>query len=328
MSPELILLDVAHGNCALVLGKNTVAVVDVPRGGLHVEALKERGVRDIHAVVVSHADADHVGGVSHLLYDEDLRVHTVYVNPDASKTAEGKGAVWQNFLTALADAEGRGEVDVASIKRGDNVDLHDDRIHLEILAPSTELFLLGVDGRAEGQTLTSNSLSVVVRIWFGNQPIALLTGDLDSFGLQRLIQKGDNLHAQVLVFPHHGGHSEGNDRTFASTISDAVNPKTIVFSFGREQYNNPQPEIIHGIRSAKPSAKIMCTQLSKACSPSTLDPVHIGPLPAKGREQGRCCAGSIRFTPDGLREPLGAEHRDFVAGLVPTPMCLRSPEQT
>ena len=328
MPPELILLDVAHGNCALVIGEDTVAVIDAPHGGLHIDALKERSARDVHTVVISHADADHMGGVAHLLYDEEVRIHTVYVNTDASKTAGGGGLVWQNFVIALTDAERRGEVVVVPIKRGDNVDLSDDRIRLEILAPSTELTLLGVGGRFEGQALTSNSLSVVVRVWFEDQPIALLTGDLDWLGLQKLLQEGDDLHTQVLVFPHHGGSSGGDDGAFANAISNAVNPETIVFSFGREQYHNPQPEIINGIRSTKPRAKIMCTQLSKACSQSTFDPVHIGPLPAKGRDQGRCCAGSLRFTQEGLREPLGAEHRDFVAGLVPTPMCLRSPEQT
>lgn len=323
MPPELTLLDVAHGNCALVVGDEAVAIIDAPRGGLHIDALKEMSVQDVHVVIISHADADHVSGVTHLLYDEDMRVHTVYVNGDATKTAGGGGLVWENFVIALADAERRGETRVVGVKRGDVPDLHDDRIRLEVLAPSTDLVLLGAGGKVEGRVLTSNSLSVVVRVWFGDEPIALLTGDLDELGFERLLLDGDDLRSQVLVFPHHGGRSGGDDEAFAGEISNAVAPEIVVFSFGREQYHNPRLEIINGTRAATPDVTIACTQLSKACSPSSLDPLHVGTLPAQGKDLGRCCAGSLRFGQGGMREPVGAAHAEFVANSVPTPMCLR-----
>ena len=87
MAPELLVLDVAHGNSTLVIGKETTVLVDAPRGGLHIGALKAKSIQEVHAVLLSHADADHMGGVSNLLYEEDIRVHRVYVNADASKTA-------------------------------------------------------------------------------------------------------------------------------------------------------------------------------------------------------------------------------------------------
>ena len=323
MAPELILLDVGHGNCALVAGQDTAVVIDAPRGGVHGDALKNRSIREVHAVVISHADADHMGGVTSLLYDEDVRVHTVYVNPDATKTSGGGGPVWKNFLIALRDAERRNELKVSSIHRGDQIDLHDTRIRLEVLAPTTEFWLLGVGGTTEKGTLTPNSLSVVVRVWFDENPIALLPGDLDAQALEKLLDEDEELNAQLMVFPHHGGNTGGDNREFASLITKAVKPEIIAFSFGRHQASNPRPEIIDSVRSARPDVRIMCTQLSKRCSESTLDPQHIAPLPAKGRFGGNCCAGSLQFDPVGLVAPSAEEHADFVDDYTTSPLCRR-----
>ncbi|MCQ3804861.1 MAG: hypothetical protein OXC98_10425 [bacterium] len=197
----------------------------------------------------------------------------------------------------------------------------DQRIRLEVLAPTVDMVLLGVGGRLEGETLTSNSLSGVLRVWFEEQPLAILAGDLDEIGLQRLLVEEEQLHGRVLVFPHHGGRTGGDDHSFVSTIMNAVDPETVVFSFGREKYSNPRPEIIHAIFSAKPGAKIMCTQLSKRCSASTFDPPHLASLPARGRDAGRCCAGSLQLDSQGVVTPQVAEHATFVDSLTPPPLC-------
>lgn len=323
MSPELVLLDVAHGNCALVLSDDAVAIVDAPRGGVHIDALKLRQRFEIDAVVISHADADHISGLSHLLYDEQVRISTIYVNTDASKTGGGGGLVWENLALALADAERRGGTKISAVKRGDTIPLRGRDVRLEILAPATDLFLLGAGGRVGGEPLTSNSLSVVVRVWFAQDPIALLTGDLDELGLHKLLEEQTDLRAQVMVVPHHGGHSGGDDDEFARAIAEAVEPEYVVFSYGREQYDNPRVEIVRGIRGAVPSARIACTQLSKACSPEPLDPTHLAQLPGQGRALGRCCAGSMLFAPTGLREPTAGDHARFIEESVPTPLCTR-----
>lgn len=321
MGPELIILDVAHGNCAIVIGEGSVVVIDAPQGGVHVDTLRARGIREVHAIVVSHADADHMQGVTTLLYDEQIRIHKIYVNADPTKTAATSGLVWRNFLIAIADAVRRGEITRCGIQRGDEIAVVDQHIRLEVLAPTVDMVLLGVGGKSEGRTLTSNSLSAVLRVWFEEHPIAILAGDLDELGLQRLIAEEREIHARALVFPHHGGHTGGDDRSFASTIMNAVDPETVIFSFGREKYNNPRPQIVDAIRSANLDARIMCTQLSKRCSDSTFDPPHLASIPARGRDSGQCCAGSLRLDSQGVVAPQVAEHADFVNSLTPPPLC-------
>lgn len=324
VSPELVLLDVAHGNCALVLSDEAFPLVDAPRGGLHIDALKMRDRLEVDVVVISHADVDHMGGLSHLLYDEDVRVRAVYVNADASKTAGGGGLVWGNFARAMADAMGRGETTVTAVKRGDPIACLEEPSGWRCLHRARGCICSAPVARWRANPLTSNALSVVIRVWFGDDPVAPLTGDLDDLGLRKLLEVVGDLHAQVMVVPHHGGHSGGDDDQFARTIGAAVNPKHVVFSFGREQYDNPQVGIIRGIREAAPGARIACTQLSKACSPEPLDPAHLAQLPAKGRGLGRCCAGSMLFAAEGLREPVAGDHTQFVEQRVPTPLCIRS----
>ena len=321
ISPELIVLDVAHGNCAIVIGDESVVIIDAPQGGIHVDTLKARGIREVHAIVISHADADHMQGVTTLLYDKQIRIHKIYVNADPTKTAAASGLVWRNFLMAIADAVRRGEITRCGIQRGDEIAVVDQRIRLEVLAPTVDMVLCGVGGRLEGDTLTSNSLSVVLRVWFEEQPLAVLAGDLDELGLQRLLVEGEEFHAQVLVFPHHGGRTGGDDHAFASTIMNVVDPEMVIFSFGREKYDNPRPEIIDAILSAKPGAKIMCTQLSRRCSDLTFDPPHLASLPALGRDTGRCCAGSLQLDSQGVVTPKVAEHAAFVDSLDSPPLC-------
>ena len=192
---------------------------------------------------------------------------------------------------------------------------------MDVLAPAVDLALLGVGGRLDGQRIRANTLSGVVRVLFEGQPIALLTGDLDSLGLEKLFESNDDLRTRVLVFPHHGGHCGGDDREFASAITTAVNPEIVVFSFGRTQHGNPRPEIVAGIRSARPGVHIMCTQLSMRCSTPARFPPYVGRLPAKGKHVGHCCAGSIRFDVEGLDAPSAADHAAFVDDLGPAPLC-------
>lgn len=321
MDPELVILDVGHGNCAIVTGENSVVIVDAPQGGIHIDTLKTKSISRVDAVVVSHADADHLQGVTALLYDEQIHVRKIYVNADPTKTSVARGLVWKNFVRAVTDAVNRGETTAAGVQRGDEVKVADKRIRLEVLAPTVDILLYGPGGTFRGRTLTSNSLSAVLRVVFDEQPVAILTGDLDNIGLQRLLEEEDDLRTPTMVFPHHGGRTGTDDRTFASTITERMDPETVVFSFGREKYNNPRPEIIQGTRSAKPTARIMCTQLSKKCSDSTFDLPHLSPLPARGRDLRQCCAGSLQIGADGVITPRVREHAAFVDSLAPLPLC-------
>ena len=57
--PSVSVLDVGHGNCAVVLDDRTV-VVDAGPGATLLEFLQNEGVTEVEVVLISHADEDHI----------------------------------------------------------------------------------------------------------------------------------------------------------------------------------------------------------------------------------------------------------------------------
>lgn len=142
---------------------------------------------------------------------------------------------------------------------------------LEIIGPSNTLALSGPGGKElpehGGRPISSNSLSAVMRVLHADVPRALLTGDLDDVGLADLERSAVDLDAELLVFPHHGGHvPQGENAMFAGRLCRAVGATTIVFSLGRGKHRTPRPEIVRAVEAALPTAHVACTQLSARCA--------------------------------------------------------------
>jgi beta-lactamase superfamily II metal-dependent hydrolase len=322
--PEATILDVGYGNCALIVDEQAVTIADTPQRAAELRvALEEKNIERITAVLVSHGDADHIGGLMALFTNPDVAIDRVYINPDAERTSE----IWSDLRTALQDARRRGEVRVTpSLTSDTELPFHSD-LSLRVLAPLPEDALGGVGGRSvQGRRQDANTLSSVIRVEGAGHAI-LLAADLDSNGLEALVAEGADLRAQVLVFPHHGGRpGSGDARTFARELTELVQPEVVVFSLGRGRPDNPRPEIVAGVRDAAPAAHIACTQLSRLCAlalPLAAQP-HLSALPAAGLPHN-CCAGTleIEFRPDGLYAPQVPGHRSFVTEQVPHALCLR-----
>jgi beta-lactamase superfamily II metal-dependent hydrolase len=90
VSPKrsLTILDVGHGNAAVLRDEGGVVVVDTGRRGTNlVRYLSANGITDIEALYLSHSDADHIGGAATLLAHATIRVQKVYLNADATQTS-------------------------------------------------------------------------------------------------------------------------------------------------------------------------------------------------------------------------------------------------
>jgi beta-lactamase superfamily II metal-dependent hydrolase len=323
-SPRFIILDVGHGNCAVLLDSNGATVFDCAPGPTLIELLYSLRVSEIASVVISHADADHIGGLIHLLNNTNIKVQQVFLNSDAAKGSQ----TWQALKASLEDARTRTRLNVRvglTTERDGSIDT--ENVRVEILAPSPGLALCNVgDNDFKGRRLTSNSMSAVLKLVYNSNPIALITGDIDDVGLQNLLEETDKLEARILVFPHHGGiPGSANPRQFASRLCDLVKPDLIVFSIGRGAYGTPQPEIIEGVRTAVPKAHILCTQLSQRCA-ATLPAAtrhHLVNLPSRGKLRNTCCGGTVFVEMDvsGISYlPLDG-HRLFVINEVNDGLC-------
>jgi len=315
--PELLILDVGHGNCALLRDTMAVSVIDCGYdGSTLIETLRELEIKAVDHVLISHADVDHIGGLGPLI--KALPIRNIYMNPDASKI----GRMWKDTLQALELAEHFGTQVHIGLTSGYSQKIISGEVSIEILAPSASLAASGSGGTyLEGHSLDSNTMSVVIGLLHKSCRVVLLPGDMNEFGLNNLLKKYKNIEAQILVFPHHGGNSgSADDQEFARKLCELVKPDLVLFSLDRGRYDNPKEEIVRGVVTTLPNTHIMCTQLSCKCSPVPIpsNSVHLTSLPAQGDANNSCCGGTIRIKIDGDRttyDPSLSLHRQFVKNL-------------
>src|SRR5712692_8377194 len=100
-------------------------------------------IREIASIIISHADSDHIGGVTNLLSNPDIKVQQVFLNVDALKRTE----VWQDLRFTLRDVRKRDETRIhVGITTAQTGQLHTGQVGIEILAPTPELAMSGVGG--------------------------------------------------------------------------------------------------------------------------------------------------------------------------------------
>jgi beta-lactamase superfamily II metal-dependent hydrolase len=324
-SPRLAILDVGHGNCAVLHDRNGILVFDAGPGSTLNQYLIENQVREITALLISHSDADHLGGAINLLLSHEFHVNAVYLNPDPRNS----GSTFAIFRSAVRDASDRGTQVFTHLTTTLSGSIQAGATVVEILAPAPETALSGIGGRdLAGRQINPNSMSAVVRLIVDNVPMALLPGDVDADGLKNLVEDHPSLPARILLFPHHGGRPGRADPTrFAQDLCSLVDPEIVIFSIGRGKHNTPNPAILQAVVANCPRAHIACTQLAVACAPDkpAAQPAHLIGQVSSGKRTRSCCLGTVIFA---LRQPTEAfpllrEHSDFVLRFAPTALCRR-----
>lgn len=323
--PDLCILDVGHGSCAVLDDRSGsgVHVIDAGPGSSLLEFLKQRRITDIASVFITHADADHIAGLVALLAQKDISVNKVFLNPDASQMSKK----WTD-LRQVVDNQPPQRLST-ELTTETVLDISKNGMQVEILAPKPALAMSGSGGTdLQGRVLTSNSMSVVIRIIVDAKPEVLIMGDIDKTGFENLRDDCPQLHARVLVFPHHGGASgSSNEFDFARELCSRVDPETVVFSIGRNRSNFPKPQIVQGVRAANSQLHVACTQLSKSCAADipSASPSHLTDEYARGRRNNQCCAGTISIglgeTEKEHERSVLNQHRNFVVLHVPDALC-------
>ena len=180
--PELIVLDVGHGNCALLRDKNATTVIDCPPTSTLIDVLEALGISTVDHVLISHADIDHAGGLPNLL--NNIHIRNLYINPDASK----RGKRWLEIRTAIALHNKLGTKVHRALGSEISKTIDSGEVEIEILAPSLEEGLSGAGGEdRKRRKLESNSVSAVIGLIHKSHRVALLPGDMDEAGLDNLL---------------------------------------------------------------------------------------------------------------------------------------------
>jgi beta-lactamase superfamily II metal-dependent hydrolase len=323
----LHVIDVGNGNCAVAVGEDWALMVDAGASVAVVQTIERLRINRLQAVVISHRDLDHARGLVQLLSRENLEIGAVYVGADAAKNPNSPETA--TLLVALADAKRSGRclvsrdldatVTPATLSGGG--------VSVEVMAPTFDMAMTGPKGKSpSGTTMTSNSVSAVLRVTLSSGLRVLLPGDMDHITLNELLAANADLSADVLVFPHHGSISAvADERSFAEALTRVVGAHTILFSVGRGMRARPTEAVLQGVFNANAAVKVACTQLSSGCLdrdaelPHKLS--HLTSLPAAGRASCRSCAGSMTLDGEGLTGPEIVAHQNYISATAKTPMC-------
>ncbi len=218
---HLKVLDIGQGDSLLLVSPSGKQIVI--DGGPDSTVIRRLGEempfldRTIELLVLTHPDADHVGGLPEIL--RRYRVEHVLLTGISKDTAR-----YREFLS-MVRAE---HTDVIPADPATDIDMGDGLV-LDVLWPPTDY----------PEKPDVNDSSIVIRAIHGARS-ALLTGDVEAPSELAILRSGADIDADILKVGHHGS------RTSTGTgFLLAVSPDVALISVGAvNSYGHPSPSVI------------------------------------------------------------------------------------
>jgi competence protein ComEC len=181
------------------------------------EFLWEKGYSHIDYLIATHADADHMQGLSDVARNFDIGSILVGTIADADP----------EFADLMKAADSR-KIPVATVRSGDELEIGGAKIR--ILHPA--------DNFAEPKF--ANNSSVVMKISFGSRNF-LMTGDIEKEAETKLLSAGTfDLKADVIKVAHHGSRTSSTEN-----FVNRVGAEIAVISVGRKsRFGHPHAEVV------------------------------------------------------------------------------------
>lgn len=207
-------IDVGQGDAILLQSGSTYSLIDTGTESKYTQLaayLKKIKVTKITNLIVTHPDADHMGGAD--LVIKDYGVKNVYMTTYSSTTNE-----YKELLSAIK----KYKVKRVNVKKGQKLPLGG--IKADVLA-------------ANANASDSNDSSIVLKVTHGKKSF-LFTGDI-SAKLEKQIASEYNVNVDVLKVSHHG-----SDYSSAITFIKETSPEYAVISVGaNNNYGHPDRNV-------------------------------------------------------------------------------------
>ncbi len=225
---RLSFLSVGQGDCAVFTHAGATILIDAGPRTEHSDAgdrivipeLRRLGARRIDLLLISHPDADHIGGMPAL----------------AKRFGVRKVAAPTHFRQSPAMLHW---LEMADVRPGDVL----------WIGPCAVLHLAKFSVRLESpeysKWMKDNEGSMFVRIDDGKAS-AVFSGDAGSDTEVQMESRNESWHSQILKAGHHGSRGSSCESWIRS-----VSPKWAIVSCGRNNvYGHPSPQVLERLRVA------------------------------------------------------------------------------
>lgn len=204
------------------------------------EFLWHRGYSRIDHILATHADVDHIQGLT-----------DVAKNFSIGSAVFGRMPMNDPDFAALAEVLQQRGIPIEVTARGDRLKFGD--VTVEVIYP------IATD---DPNAISDNDHSVVLRLVYGGRAF-LLTGDIERQAEFTLLNNGGTLAADVVKVPHHGSRTSSTQE-----FTDATQAHYAVISVARNSpFGHPHPEVVDRWKAS--GATVMTTGERGTISVST-----------------------------------------------------------
>jgi competence protein ComEC len=211
-------LDVGQGDCIIIECPNgKTLLIDSAKNSFVARQvilpyLAYRGINVIDAMIITHYDKDHYGGVSEII--RSVKVKTIIDN--------GNLVARVSKLGSIAD-----DIPIYRIQSGDRINLD----------PSVKIRCLSASSIIRSSDKNNRSISLLIQY---KSKKFLFTGDLESIGEKWISRIYNPIDVDVLKLGHHGSKTSST-----SALLKWCTPEIGIVSAGRKnRYRHPHPSVL------------------------------------------------------------------------------------
>ena len=219
-------LDVGQGDAILVQEGEKAMLIDAgdnEHGERVVAYLKEHGIGKLDYLLLTHPDADHIGGADDVL--ENLEVSQVLMTEVPNDTKSYRDVLWEFAAEeSLIRQPEIGEVYTL------------EKARFKILAPEKEYL----------DENDCNDASIGIKLTYGDNSF-LMCGDAEEKSESAMVKRfGKELECDVLKCNHHGSYTATSE-----AFLNAADPSWAVISCGKDNsYGHPHKAVLERLYEA------------------------------------------------------------------------------
>lgn len=219
---KIEMLDIGQGDATLIQTKEQTIMIDTgdidERDNL-VKLLKERNIKTIDKLIITHPHADHLGG-AYVVF-KNFEVKEVYDNGDPTTT--------QTYKTYLKNIKEK-KIKYQQLSANDELDFGAGVI-FKVFSPTKQML------KAEDD-LNNNSLVGQLRY---RDFTMMFTGDAEKQAEEKMVKTyGEQLTSLILKSPHHGSKTSSSEN-----FLKAVGAKDVLISLAADnEYGHPHKQAL------------------------------------------------------------------------------------